>query len=102
LNVDNAASIYENSNLTLLTYNSGYVMPSLALLDAINYSARELRTGETVLLCMHLMAGLDDGDTYPGISARMIEELTRVGLNDISSRLASTAIMAIETATMRD
>jgi len=90
-NSDNAFRIYEKDYG--LTFKQDYVMPSTVVWNHLLEAGQRKNTGETVLLSAAVLQVADLGKIYPGLLNDIRTGLSDVGLTDISTNLAISAVL---------
>lgn len=88
---NNANRIYEKEYN--LTFKQDYVMPSGYVWNRLMRTNQDSSIGETVLLSASVLQVSDLGDVYPDLLADTLESLNKVGLTDISTDLAMSAVL---------
>jgi hypothetical protein len=90
-NSDNAGRIYEKDYG--LTFKQDYVMPSTVVWNHLLEAGQSKNAGETVLLSASVLQVADLGKIYPGLLNDVRTGLSDVGLTDISTNLAISAVL---------
>ena len=90
-NSDNADRIYEKDYG--LTFKQDYVMPSTVVWNHLLEASLSKNTGETVLLSASVLQAAELGKIYPGLLNDVRTGLRNVGLTDISSDIAASAVL---------
>jgi hypothetical protein len=90
-NSHNTNTIYEKDYD--LTFKQDYVMPNGVVWNHLLEAGQNRETGKTVLLGASVLQAADLGKIYPGLLNDVRNGLSNVGLTDISSNLAMSAIL---------